>query len=55
MERDSTLMGVEEGVWRVRGWMVRKSIGRVVVREQGARRVVMKSMVFLNGKGGGGG
>lgn len=44
ISRDSTLMGVLEGVERVRGWMVRKSMCRF---ESGPRTVSMKSIVLL--------
>ena len=47
--RASRLMGVLEGVERVRGWMVSQSMWR---SWSGPRTVVMKSIVLLSGWGG---
>src|SRR4051812_20703041 len=44
ISRASTLIGMLDGVDRVRGWMVRKSMCR---SWSGPRTVVIKSIVFL--------
>lgn len=48
ISRASTLIGVLEGVDLVLGWMVRKSM---CLSCSGPRTVVIKSIVFLDGKG----